>query len=99
MEVLFLKDKNKKKKEEITVATVKTKRFRAIPIKNTENKDPKVSTARKSKVGVMLECPSCEQKVSKKTMRQCSECGKEFCKDCLVRGERNEILCMDCIEE
>lgn len=74
---------------------VKTKIFKAVPIKNTgEESMFVVSTARKSNIQMSYNCSECGVQVRKRDLETCSYCGGEFCSECLqehdCEGEDDE---------
>ncbi|QGU00567.1 hypothetical protein SYNTR_1973 [Candidatus Syntrophocurvum alkaliphilum] len=86
------------KKEKAPHVKIK-KMIKAKLIKNLDEKDIKVSTAKKSKLGINVECPSCLEKVDKTTLKLCDSCGQQACLKCLIKGKYKELLCMSCIKE
>jgi len=63
---------------------VKTKIFRAVPIKNAiEESMFMITTARRSNIEVNYNCSLCGMRVKKQELETCYACGQDFCSQCM----------------
>lgn len=76
--------------------SIKTKKYQAIPLKNTD--EPKlfvVNTARKSRIRASNLCASCGVQVGRQDITRCQLCDKKICKNCLEENNE-ELICAAC---
>lgn len=85
-----------KEAEEQPILRISTKKYNAIPVKNSKEENMFiVTTAKRSRIRAKTICPECGLLVSRYDMRICSICGRETCTHC-VKEKGNQYLCTRC---
>jgi hypothetical protein len=63
---------------------VKTKKYQAVLMKNASAESMfMVTTARKSNIDMNDSCPECGAQLRKQELKTCSNCGNDYCSQCL----------------
>lgn len=79
-----IKEADIKAEERTPEINVKTKRYQAIPIKNTSEESMfVVTTARRSNIEMNYSCPECGVQLRKQELKKCADCGGDYCSQCL----------------
>ena len=79
-----IKEREIKQEELAPQINVKTRKYQAIPIKNAgEESMFMVTTARRSNIEMNYSCPECGVQLKKQEMETCSDCGGDYCSQCL----------------
>jgi len=90
-EVFAIKKGELKEEERAPEVKVKTRIFRAVPVKNAiEESIFMVATARRSNIEVSYNCSECGMRVKKQELETCSGCGLDFCSQCLSEHDCEE---------
>jgi ribosomal protein L37E len=88
---VFAIKKDSREEERAPQVKVKTKVFRAVPIKNEiEESMFMISTARRSNIEVSYNCSLCGMQVNKRQLETCSACGQGFCRECMEEHDCDE---------
>lgn len=86
-----IKEEGLREEERAPEVKVKTRIFRAVPVKTAiEESMFMITTARRSNIEVSYNCSECGMRVKKQELETCSECGYDFCSQCLQEHDCEE---------
>lgn len=87
----MIKEQPLNEEERAPEVKVKTRVFRAVPIKNAiEESMFMVTTARRSNIEVSHSCSECGLRVKKRELETCYSCGQDLCSQCLQEHDCEE---------
>jgi rRNA maturation endonuclease Nob1 len=89
--VFTIKEGELKEEERAPEVKIKTKVFKAVPVKNAvEESMFIITTARRSNIEVSYNCSECGKRVTKQELKTCPGCGLDFCSQCLAEHDCEE---------